>query len=980
MLKHKSNGIVLIFVIFALTIFGGLFSYQTITNYITILRKERENRINLAKNNAIFALQTAIGELQTLAGQDKIVTANSDIINGIANVRTLTGVWSTDGKNANFIKWLTSSKDANSIEYAFKKTGEFSPYEQDYKISSDIIDLNINGKHCGRYAYWVSDESRKANISVIDRYSRSDNFFAKTIQFLCPQKFGLDEIFGKNSSIENNFAMTKIDFAEQLAYISGDVLDKFIKNKNDLTLHSYGVLSDTKNGGLKTDLTELSNSYDTSLGNTDLLFNNQTSLPCYIPTLQALMSFITTQANNGSVKVCATDNLFRPQFLVDYSKYNDATRCAELGYTKKCGIYPIITQAILNIGLVNIDGKISIAFTPSISIWNPYTVDLETNDYTVELCVPNSDDYDPHLTLIGNNDIKKVFLGVFQLKTESRQYTSTILKFRFSTKIKRGEVKTFSLDSTDILDVNHRNLLINKGPDNNFVYIPTKVDVEDLTNFEMSCTDRNGLLNRGWNCFYWKLSDQHSGKILQEVAELNPIKNLSLKQNSNINNNFSNYFSFFSRMRYGTLDDAAEKDGTRWLANANPRAPYISRSYCQGYSSPFLSHEFISGNWSWKTEIFPTKILSRTDNAQINYLDGLCLFDVPSKQCGVLNVGYLRHANLLPFGYFSSQIIGSSRTNPLMPINKIFYKNQNLPCYWQSHPNVESLVDYSYLLNGILFDKFFFSTRKDDGDIDSNLKCLLNKRFKFKKSFSSYGGPKSSAEHLLINGPFNVNSCSRIAWTSALSGVKDSNSYYIFPRFYSKNTERIWNSLSIESIKKLAARLVDNIKSRNIPFTSIGNFINRNISENIDECTDSGLLKKAIDDSKINSRTEKNFVVSNKNSAMYNDIVASGFLEENLPNIVNQADILQSTSHFLTTRGDTFSIIAYGDSFDGTDNKVERACCEAIVQRLPDFIDNFSNSPNDSYDDLSYLNKKFGRRFKIILFRWLNADAIGRSS
>ena len=211
MFKHKRDGIVLIFVIFALTILGGLFSYQTITNYITILRKERENRINLAKNNAIFALQTAIGELQTLVGQDKIVTANSDIINGIANVRTLTGVWSTDGKNANFIKWLTSSKDANSIEYAFKKTGEFSPYEQDYKISSDIIDLNVNGEQRGRYAYWISDESQKANISVIDRYSRSDNFFAKTIQFLCPQKFGLDEIFGQNSSIENNFAMTKID-------------------------------------------------------------------------------------------------------------------------------------------------------------------------------------------------------------------------------------------------------------------------------------------------------------------------------------------------------------------------------------------------------------------------------------------------------------------------------------------------------------------------------------------------------------------------------------------------------------------------------------------------------------------------------------------------------------------------------------------------------------------------------------------------
>lgn len=83
--------------------------------------------------------------------------------------------------------------------------------------------------------------------------------------------------------------------------------------------------------------------------------------------------------------------IFLPQFLVDYSRYDDATCCTELGYTKKCGIYQIITQAILNIGLVSIDGKIEVAFIPSISIWNPYTVDLEMYDYSVELSVPNFD-------------------------------------------------------------------------------------------------------------------------------------------------------------------------------------------------------------------------------------------------------------------------------------------------------------------------------------------------------------------------------------------------------------------------------------------------------------------------------------------------------------------------------------------------------------------------------------------------------------
>ena len=45
------------------------------------------------------------------------------------------------------------------------------------------------------------------------------------------------------------------------------------------------------------------------------------------------------------------------------------------------------------------------------------------------------------------------------------------------------------------------------------------------------------------------------------------------------------------------------------------------------------------------------------------------------------------------------------------------------------HPNVESLVDYLYLLNDVLFDNFSFGKNGN-----SSLKCFLNN--KFKKNFS----------------------------------------------------------------------------------------------------------------------------------------------------------------------------------------------------------------------------------------------------
>ncbi len=51
-----------------------------------------------------------------------------------------------------------------------------------------------------------------------------------------------------------------------------------------------------------------------------------------------------------------------------------------------------------------------------------------------------------------------------------------------------------------------------------------------------------------------------------------------------------------------------------------------------------------------------------------------------------------------------------------------------------------------------------------------------------------------------------------------------------------------------------------------------------------------------------------------------------------------------------------------------------RAWCEAVVQRVPDYVNTATNayaSPTTGSD-----NQKFGRRFKIISFRWLTANDI----
>ena len=78
----------------------------------------------------------------------------------------------------------------------------------------------------------------------------------------------------------------------------------------------------------------------------------------------------------------------------------------------------------------------------------------------------------------------------------------------------------------------------------------------------------------------------------------------------------------------------------------------------------------------------------------------------------------------------------------------------------------------------------------------------------------------------------------------------------------------------------------------------------------------------------------------------------------------------------ITPRGDTFVIRTYGDSIDAQGKVVARAWCEAIVQRSPDYVDKVDENHVKSAQLTSEANKRFGRSFQIISFRWLDASEI----
>jgi len=218
----------------------------------------------------------------------------------------------------------------------------------------------------------------------------------------------------------------------------------------------------------------------------------------------------------------------------------------------------------------------------------------------------------------------------------------------------------------------------------------------------------------------------------------------------------------------------------------------------------------------------------------------------------------------------------------------------------------------------------------------------------------------------------------------------------------------------------LAVEIVNQVKARG-PFMSISDFVNRRIAKDTDltavpnvEDTDprayQGAVQEAIEQAGINGdqstgiRAGTSDVLPNYESfsnywyqtahwswyGRHNDFpysaapYASGRNNATgVPMEINQANILLPLAPKLSARTDTFKIRAYGEVRDADDNIIAQATCEAVVQRLPEYVDPDTDSDNNEpWDDdsqtptLNTINQTYGRRFEIRSFRWLDVSEV----
>lgn len=350
-------------------------------------------------------------------------------------------------------------------------------------------------------------------------------------------------------------------------------------------------------------------------------------------------------------------------------------------------------------------------------------------------------------------------------------------------------------------------------------------------------------------------------------------------------------------------------------------------------------------------------------------------------------------------------------------------------------------IDRSYAANHMLWDDYFFSSMspkdgvlRSGGKVDlatvvkgfyEENKPLPNERYRrylskpgadVVRELISSNKPtgtahKKAAESLLVDGGFNVNSVSVAAWKTLLASghrksvavldgkggkpTVQSDNEYVVSRFTLPNggsaddasgpdSENLrwtgYRELDEDQIEELAEAIVRQVKQRG-PFRSLGEFVNRRLGPESDERTLSGALQAALDDEDVSINEDyRDSKISESDlteSRYTNRSAAMGSRYQGSPACVTQADLLGPIAPILNARSDTFVVRGYGEATDKDGKVTARAWCEAVVQRVPDYLDAKSDLPEIVVTALkSQVNRSFGRRFKTISFRWLSPDEL----
>ena len=272
----------------------------------------REDAMNTARANARMALMIAIGELQQKAGPDTRVTAPGDIVAGGDGSHRVTGAWrSWEGldhdatiglpgydsskdnaatpeqegsiapdysiktvdydadnpKEGRFLGWLVSEQgswSATNAPQLDERVGSSVPL-----LTSGTLANNTEGNEVhviptpstaneGSFAWWVSGENQKANLSEPASAPESNEEWDQHLTSAGRPDatfFGLSTPDELSNAVSNDSLDLLSKAADAPEKLGGE-------NFHHLTVHSKGLLTNTATGGWRRDLSLMTEQWD----------------------------------------------------------------------------------------------------------------------------------------------------------------------------------------------------------------------------------------------------------------------------------------------------------------------------------------------------------------------------------------------------------------------------------------------------------------------------------------------------------------------------------------------------------------------------------------------------------------------------------------------------------------------------------------------------------------------------------------------
>ena len=975
---------------FVVLLLVGLATYTRIETAISGNTQKQAQ----ARQNALLALDVALGQLQKHAGPDQRVTATAASFGGVTGTNRYTGVWDTTTAGTTPTTWLVSGNETNAL--AIKPNSTLTATNavelvgiKTSALANDvraplvpITTVGVPGQATtatiGRYAWWVGDQGVKAPVAVPDK-SAAVTYSPWTDSERIRQQISLGvpasdpsaaTVFDTQASTNTTLA-ARMPTTNQLTFFNksttGTVGLAGVQARfHDWSANNFNVLANTasNSAGLRQDL-----SLDGSLLG---------------PEAQAWMDY----TNYMEVPADGATSAFPP--VPDITASSLRRR-----YVMQPGppaIAPVLSYFLLSFNIRTKGGSTGFKELESrafckIALWNPYTASfVPESNLRVEVTGL------PQLKIINDNDAGGV-IADFSLQslyggTGSENPLKLILPWDSSPPDNQSGLDRLSWLPGRIYNWRSNQELSGAIPSAGYParfysksYTATGESnggmVRDLT---VSVDgDMSGHIEGTEQTLLVKIfAVRSTGDV--ELARFNSPQFSAFSTNSRAFNRSSTQFVYFFRLRE-TMDNPG------WLrsANSEPRQNQVdSSAYVYGPEGDSPS----AYAPDYEDSTFPSRLLDRS-TASITYNEDVPVFELP--RTPLLSLGMLQHLAIAGARPFS---IGNS---------------------WGASTPLNSIP------SGQLFDQFFFSglvsgvnppgtgatlvlpnpllrvaprTSTGAATTVSNLRSPIDAR---------------SSKYLLQGGAFNLNSTSVAAWASVLRTVRFTTPATAFKYLeadpntgtaatsgettlnvqsadahffrFSQSAQETYQAepgqsaggstgvtppktelfrqgmvtLSSAQVQTLATKITTAIRayqSVSGPFRTLEEFLRPTANAT------TSLLEQAIADAGINVDAEGNPIE-----------FSSQFL--------TQADIMTALAPVLFPRSDTFVIRTYGESVNPATGVTEgKAWGEATVQRIPDYFDTSEDATVAPANLTSELNQSLGRRFKVVSFRWLTRSDI----